>query len=213
MADLETSARLIDAGIDLFGRDGLSAVGTRTLAEAAGVQLSAIAYHFRTKDRLYLACAEHIAEYIRAKVTPLLERVGQTDTPLQARAGIETIIGGLTDIMLRDDVAPIVRFVVREQMSPSPAFILLYNGAIRHVIEPMGDLLRAVAGDRLSKEEIAVRCHILIGQVLGLRFTHATLLQATGWEAVGPREIAIVRDGVLANVRAVLDDLEMGSGR
>jgi AcrR family transcriptional regulator len=34
--------RLIEVAIDLFGRNGMNAVGTRAIAEAAGTQMSAI---------------------------------------------------------------------------------------------------------------------------------------------------------------------------
>lgn len=47
----ETRRRLVEAGLDLFGRGGLDAVSTRQLADAAGVNLNAIQYHFGGKDR------------------------------------------------------------------------------------------------------------------------------------------------------------------
>ncbi len=57
--------RLITAGIELFGRNGFNATSTRELAQRAGVNIAGIAYHFGGKERLYNACAEHIATTVR----------------------------------------------------------------------------------------------------------------------------------------------------
>ncbi|MDQ5888246.1 MAG: TetR/AcrR family transcriptional regulator, regulator of cefoperazone and chloramphenicol, partial [Pseudomonadota bacterium] len=53
----ETRKRLIEAGIELFGRDGFDAVTTRQLAEVAGVNQAAIPYHFAGKEGVYQAVA------------------------------------------------------------------------------------------------------------------------------------------------------------
>jgi AcrR family transcriptional regulator len=71
---LERSAelRLIEAAIEQFGQNGMNAAGTRAIANAAGVQMSAITYHFGGKEGLYLACARHIVEQISGRVDRIL---------------------------------------------------------------------------------------------------------------------------------------------
>src|SRR3546814_4183421 len=59
-----TRQKLLRASIDVFGRHGFDGATTRTLADAAGVNLQAISYHFGGKDGLYVAAAEHIAAMI-----------------------------------------------------------------------------------------------------------------------------------------------------
>jgi len=113
MLQTDPKARLIDAAIDLFGQHGLSGVGTRALADAASVQMSTITYYFGGKDGLYLACAEHIAATIRARTTPILDSLGKIDDIDDAKKGIREILGGLGTIIMRDDFAPIARFVFR----------------------------------------------------------------------------------------------------
>ena len=207
MADVITRAKLIEVAIDLLGENGLGNVGTRAIAEAAGVQMSAITYHFGSKDGLYLACAEHIAATMLRKISPLLAQVGEAGDPGSARAGIEVVLGGLVVVMMQDEIAPLARFVVREQMNPSPAFAVLYDKAIRHVVELLTRLVDVVAQGRLSEEEIRIRCMALMGQVFAFRFARASLLRVTGWQGVGPREVESVRQAVLAHTRAVLIDL------
>ena len=64
----QTHLRLLDAGLDLFGRAGMHGVTTRALAEAAGVNLNAILYHFGGKEGLYMAVARGIVETTGAAI-------------------------------------------------------------------------------------------------------------------------------------------------
>ena len=54
----DTQTKLLEAATLLFAQKGFSAVSTRELAEAAGVNIAAISYHFRGKEGLYQAMME-----------------------------------------------------------------------------------------------------------------------------------------------------------
>lgn len=57
-----TYEKLILAGLKLFSEYGYDATSTRMIAQEAGVNLSAISFHFSGKERLLNACLEFIAE-------------------------------------------------------------------------------------------------------------------------------------------------------
>ncbi|MFI4888928.1 MAG: CerR family C-terminal domain-containing protein [Steroidobacterales bacterium] len=217
MAEQPAELRLIEAAIEQFGQYGMAAVGTRAIAEAAGVQMSAITYHFGGKEGLYLACARHIVGQITERVDRILAYAASKDTDSGdeacARAAILAIMGGLATVMMRDEIAPLARFVVREQMNPSPAFDILYEGYMQRMIEQMGRLLQRVAGGTLSNEELRVRSIALMGQAFVFRFGRAALMRATGWESVGEPETMAARAAVLAHCEAVLDSLHSGARR
>jgi AcrR family transcriptional regulator len=202
-----TDRRLLEVAIDHFGRLGREGASTRAIARDADTLMSSITYHFKGKDGLYLACAGHIASTIRGKIAPIVDRLSLPTPAADARATIEALVGGMIAIMMQEEVAPIARFVVREQMSPTPAFDVLYDGAMRHVIEPLVALLMTLAGDRLDLEDARVRAFSLLGQVYALRFGRAALIRLTGWRSVGPRETELARAAILANVGAILAEL------
>jgi TetR/AcrR family transcriptional regulator, regulator of cefoperazone and chloramphenicol sensitivity len=209
--------RLIQAAIEQFAQSGMSAVGTRAIADAAGMQMSAITYHFGGKEGLYLACARHIAKLMSERIAPLLQLAesGCTDQggAAGARAAILTFLGGFVTVMVRDELAPWAPFVLREQMNPTPAFKILYEGAMQRILALLGDLLQRVAGGALTAEETRIRSIALVGQVLAFRFCRAALMYATGWESVGVGEIEVVRTAVLAHTDAVLIALERGASQ
>jgi len=68
----ETRSRMIDTAIDVFGRLGYEGASTRILADRAGVNLSAIHYHFGGKRELYMAAAQSIADYARKRIDPII---------------------------------------------------------------------------------------------------------------------------------------------
>src|SRR5476649_2302815 len=103
---LERSAelRLIEAAIEQFGQNGMNAAGTRAIAKAAGVQMSAITYHFGGKEGLYLACARHLVEQISGRVERILTIATSHGTDsgdaAGARAALLAIMGGLATVMM-----------------------------------------------------------------------------------------------------------------
>ena len=97
-------ARIRDAAIDQWGRNGFSA-GLRSIAEAAGVSAALVIHHFGSKDGLRKACDDYIAEQVREAKT---ESLRSTDpaTWLAAMAEIETY-------------APMMAYLVRSLQSGS----------------------------------------------------------------------------------------------
>ncbi|AFM18625.1 transcriptional regulator [Mycolicibacterium chubuense NBB4] len=100
--DLTTRARIRDAAIDLFGRDGFG-VGVRAIAAAAGVSPALVIHHFGSKDGLHKACDDYVAETVRESKSQSL----QTSDPA-------TWLGQLAEI---EEYAPLVAYLVRSLQS------------------------------------------------------------------------------------------------
>ena len=54
------SERLIEVGTRLFATRGLDGTSIRDLADAAGVNVAAVHYHFGGKEQLYAAVVEQV---------------------------------------------------------------------------------------------------------------------------------------------------------
>ncbi|MGU3436224.1 TetR family transcriptional regulator [Actinomycetes bacterium M1A6_2h] len=84
--DLTTTARIRDAAIDRYGRDGFTAA-LRTIAADAGVSGALIVHHFGSKGGLRTVCDNHVlaqlhdtkVESMSAGSDSLLHRLAQTD--------------------------------------------------------------------------------------------------------------------------------------
>ncbi len=62
-SDLTARARIRDAAIERFGRDGFGA-SVRAIAAQAGVSPALVMHHFGSKDGLREACDDYITEFI-----------------------------------------------------------------------------------------------------------------------------------------------------
>ena len=70
----ETRLRIIETAIPLFARLGFENTSTREIAAEAGVNPPALQYYFDSKEGLYRACAEHIADLVTELLNPELDR-------------------------------------------------------------------------------------------------------------------------------------------
>ncbi|MDB4973057.1 MAG: putative transcriptional regulator [Myxococcaceae bacterium] len=206
----DTRTRLLLAAIEVFGRHGFEAASTRMLSEAASVNLQSIPYYFGSKEGLYRAVAEHIAERVQDRLQPLREaifeqlRAGAAAPRRRVPAGearelLQQVLTAMAHLFLHDESEPWARFMIREQMDPSAVFDVVYE----RLIEPMLELVRVLLGHALGKdpnsEQVRLRAISTIGQVLVFRAARATLMRQLAWKAIGPDELAAA-DTLVANL-------------
>lgn len=100
--DLTTTARIRDAAIDLFGREGF-AVGVRAIATAAGVSPGLVIHHFGSKEGLRKACDDFVVGVIRDSKT---ETIRSSDPATW-----------LTEVAQIEEYAPLMSYLVRTLQS------------------------------------------------------------------------------------------------
>ena len=69
----QTRARILDAAVREFSENGLAGARTEQIAEAAGVNKALLYYYFKSKEALYAAALESIAEGVRATSLAVLD--------------------------------------------------------------------------------------------------------------------------------------------
>jgi len=213
LSEQSLADRLLSTAIDVFGRQGLEGASTRAIAAAAGTTMSMITYHHGGKEGLYLAAARSIAEQIGERITPAFAaaaRMGGADDAAAASAQIVALVDEFAHVMVRPESAAWARFIVREQMEPTPAFDILYGGVMGRLIDHFSALLDRVAGGRLGPAEARLRTIAIVGQALAFRFARATVLRATGWADIGAEEGDAVRRVVRTHTTAFLAALRAG---
>lgn len=63
-SDLTAQARIRNAAVELFARDGFAKTNVRAIAAAAGVSAALVIHHFGSKDGLRTVCDEHVLEVL-----------------------------------------------------------------------------------------------------------------------------------------------------
>jgi AcrR family transcriptional regulator len=214
-APADTRRRLIAAGLDAFGHKGFKAASTREIAAAAGANLAAIKYHFGSKQGLYLAVAQHIAEQIASKVGGVADqaRAALEDGSLDrgsAAALLERIVEAAARTLVASSEAERwARVVLREQFEPTAAFEVLYSSIMRRMHLTVTRLIAVLLALDPDNEDVKLEAFALLGQVLVFRTARAAVLRRMEWKEIGQREA----DAVIATLKRTVRRLAASGGR
>jgi AcrR family transcriptional regulator len=201
--------RLISAAIAIFAENGFDGTTTRTLADKAQVNLSAIPYYFRGKEGLYHAAVTHIADILSARLDPFLRQIeGRTPSDLDPAAARKLVRQGLTTmvaVMCGDPSAQhFMQIILREQMTPTPAFDLIYPRVMKRVLAAFATLIAAATGET-DKRQCRLQAVLFIGQVVVFRVGRATVVRRLGMKGYTEGEIAEIQAAVVSRAMAALD--------
>src|SRR6266498_734469 len=130
-----TRSKMLEVAIEAFANRGYEGVGTRELADRAGVNLGAIRYHFKDKQGLYLAAIQHIAEGIRERMSPYVQEIrSRVEKEGTSREELIECLCQLVTRFASQLLGPGIgdswsRLVIREQTKakPTESFDIIYN--------------------------------------------------------------------------------------
>ncbi|MDQ9579087.1 transcriptional regulator CecR [Serratia marcescens] len=192
--------QLLAAATDLFGEYGLQGATTRDIAQRAGQNIAAITYYFSSKEGLYLAVAQSLADFIQQAFAPLAEEVDRFwQQPVAQRspdAALRLLQRGLlafSELMTQPHTLNLSKIMSREQLAPTDAYPLIHSQVIAPMHERLCRLLAAARAPRL-----VLHTHALIGEVLSFRVARETIRRQAGWQEIG--------EGEAAQIAAVLSE-------
>jgi len=196
-------AALIRAGVQVFGDNSLASATTREIAQLAGQNISAIAYYFGNKEGLYFAVAHHICDTLVERLGPLLDEIeaqlGQgTHEPEVCLHMFGRLIGA--SLSTHQEMLTVTSIVVKEQMHPTKAFDILYEGCLERLHQVGARLIEAYTGETPGQQETVLRFHALLGQSLAFRFARETIVRRAGWSDIGPDQVALIERVVIEQV-------------
>lgn len=140
----DTKARLLSAAGEEFARVGFQAASVRTICDTAGANVSAVKYHFGSKERLYLAVWAVAAEQmVRSEPMPRLEDSADPKEVLR-----RFIAWFMRLVLTESRTHPWAgRMLAHETVSPTPGaldtFVAHCAGPIR---DELSRIVKAVVG-------------------------------------------------------------------
>ena len=210
----ETSARIIEAALTLFGEQGYEGASTREIAELAGVNAPALNYYFKSKEGLYNACIEDMVEQIWAFLAPTIE---QAQAQLGARPDTEQLIETFCSIQSKIAEFMLVsnrtnswrKFYAREQagLGPSAGEEMISQRIGQRLIGVTSGIISRLMGPNASQEECILRSMTLTGQLLPFHLTRNSSLKALDWDVLTPQRYAMLMNIVLEQTVTLLRGL------
>lgn len=196
--DLTARARIRDAAVERFGRDGFG-VSLRTIAQDAGVSAPLVLHHFGSKDRLRAACDAHVLATIAAHKQDVV-----------GPSGADHLLVELAQV---ESHAPLVGYVLRSVQHGGA----LGRAFVEACVADAEEYLRAgvAAGTIRPSRDEGARARLLTQQALGGMLVALTLEPADDPADLGRRlrahldavalpALELYTDGLLTD-RRVLD--------
>jgi len=184
-------AALIRAGVQVFGENSLASATTREIAQLAGQNISAI------------AVAQHICDTLLDRLGPLLDEIeAQLAQGPSAPDVYLHLFGRLIGASLstHQEMLTVTSIVVKEQMHPTKAFDILYEGCLERLHQVGARLIEAYTGEPPGQQETVLRFHALLGQSLAFRFARETVVRRAGWTDIGPPQVDLIEQVVTEQV-------------
>ncbi|MCB2185277.1 MAG: TetR/AcrR family transcriptional regulator [Deltaproteobacteria bacterium] len=164
-----TQERILDEAELLFACQGFHGVSVRAITKAAGCHLSAVNYHFGSKENLYL-------EVFRCRWVPrgkkLLGMLQQMDA--QPTVTVQEVVGALAFFLFSHHMEQEQRLRHQGLMSkeldhPGPALELVVNEVIRPHVELAARLLSRAMPDYPEPERLKLCVFSILAQALFFR--------------------------------------------
>jgi TetR/AcrR family transcriptional regulator, regulator of cefoperazone and chloramphenicol sensitivity len=114
-------ARIRDAAIELFGRDGFERTTVRAVARAAEVSPALVVHHFGSKEGLRADCDEHLLRRIREGKTEALTG----ESPPSLESYLATV----------EDSGPLLRYLARTLQEAGPAAGHIFTGLVEDTVD------------------------------------------------------------------------------
>ncbi|MCM8841094.1 transcriptional regulator CecR [Citrobacter cronae] len=207
--------QLIAAALAQFGEYGLHAT-TRDIAAQAGQNIAAITYYFGSKEDLYLACAQWIADFIGSQFRPHAEEAERLFAqPEPDRGAMRELIlracKNMIMLLTQDDTVNLSKFFSREQLSPTAAYQLVHDQVINPLHTHLTRLIAAYTGRDANDTQMILHTHAILGEVLAFRLGKETILLRTGWSQFDEDKTALIEHTVTCHIDLILQGLTQRS--
>ncbi|HAT7594284.1 transcriptional regulator CecR [Citrobacter werkmanii] len=207
--------QLIAAALAQFGEYGLHAT-TRDIAAQAGQNIAAITYYFGSKEDLYLACAQWIADFIGSQFRPHAEEAERLFAqPEPDRGAMRELIlracKNMIMLLTQDGTVNLSKFISREQLSPTAAYQLVHDQVINPLHTHLTRLIAAYTGRDANDTQMILHTHAILGEVLAFRLGKETILLRTGWSQFDEDKTALIEQTVTCHIDLILQGLTQRS--
>src|SRR3954464_9475178 len=142
----ETRQRILDAALREFAQKGLAGARTEAIAAAAGVNKALLYYYFNSKENLYVAALEMIADRVRDTSMAVLQR--------SASAGERVVRAALSHfdrILAQQEFQSMLQ---QEMMRLQKGETSVMPVLVKKAFEPLMIMYRSTIGEGIASGEL-----------------------------------------------------------
>ena len=180
------------------------------IAKRARVTLPVLQYYFDSKEGLYLACAEHIADRLETRLGPATLNIRaalekRKTSRRQLLQLLEQFFDQAADFYLGEhELEKWVLFIVREQAQPTKAFDILYDRMMQRTLLTCAEIVARLLRKPAKHPEVRIRTFALVGQMVFFRVARETALRLLAWQDFDGDRLRLVKASLRTQLHAAL---------
>lgn len=203
-----TQERLLEAALDIFGRDGYEAATTRAIAREAGANIAAIPYYYNGKEGLYRAVVSRIVELIREQIDEPMRRINKQTFEESDKAAAQDTLEMMLTRMIKFMVGSsqgvrVARIILREQMYPTAAYDLIFKNFMAPAMNTLARLIMIITGNT-SERTAKLRALAIVGQIMAFRVARESIVRSLDLHGYDAAELEEIRAIILEHTRNTL---------
>jgi TetR/AcrR family transcriptional regulator, regulator of cefoperazone and chloramphenicol sensitivity len=192
-SDTTTRDRILEAAGEQFAEWGFRGATVRMICERAGVNISAIKYHFGGKEELYSEVLRFWHEYAIKKYPPLFGVGEHSPSEEKLRAFIRSLLFRLLD---KGKPAWFGKLMAREMAEPTRAFDRMVQDVMRPLNKLLASIVQKMVRGSVSEREILRCCTSIIGQCV-YYYNSRYMSQLFRQDMSSPEEIERIADHIM----------------
>ena len=189
-SDLTTRARIRDAALERFPREGFAATTIRAIAEDAGVSPGLVVHHFGSKDGLREECDRHVVAKFRETKLAALED-GNLGNPAFAAGSYHL-------------AQPLLRYFSWALVRGHSAAGELFDEILREGLEVTR--VAVEKGVVKGSDDLKTRTTLQMAMMLGMTVFHAHVERNTGIDVLTAEGIARLTPSLLEIFSGLFDE-------
>lgn len=153
---IQTRDRILQAATELFAKQGFRSTSIRAICEKAGTNVSAVNYHFRSKEQLYIEVFQTLFDGFRKPLLAMPDQVHDADSWRRAlkewveyalRIGVSNQPPGVW----------ITQLIAHERTNPTSAMPILY----KQFFEPLKMAVERIVRMGMPRDTTDLDAHIV----------------------------------------------------
>lgn len=204
--------QLLVAAADVYGELGLDGATTRKIAQVSGQNIAAISYYFGSKEGLYLAVAQLIADTIKEDFCENIKKIDAylvlaNPSPNEAIKLLQNALIAYNYFQLEKKNISFSRILAREQLNPTEAYSIIHEQALGPIYTKLNRLIAIYIDADPNNLTTLIQTHAILGETLSFRIARETLLRQTGWKHINEDEYKIINQVLIEHTNILLEGL------
>lgn len=207
---LKTEEQILFAAMKVFSLFPLETATLRMIAKEAGVTLSLITYHFKSKENLYQEVIHRILAYVTRDIQEHCGAIEEIETLSRnaAQDMLQEVIFSFADrIYGNPNAGQYGQIIIREHFYPTAVYQEIYERYFKKILEILTRLVARIT-DNPDAHENTMQAFSILGQVMAVILERELMVKHLGMTGFSEQEIDSIKTLILRNVNAQLGLVE-----